>query len=186
MADERGFARSPDVVGGEQKAESILLGLERQQRKLARQKCEAKAVQWKALQKKQVVVEESQKRQRICTRMHSYFTTSRNSENRSDLSGSAKTGPSSHSCHGEKSDPIAENPDLIIDLVLKPECTIDLSILGVVALTSELSAYVHFEVDSNTPIVECAIPSELEEPKTNVSELEVSDNDEFLDKLGTK
>ena len=42
MADEGGSARSSNVVDGEQKAESILLGLEWRQRKLACLKLEAK------------------------------------------------------------------------------------------------------------------------------------------------
>ena len=63
---------------------------------------------------------------------------------------------------------------------------IELSIPGVVALTSDSSAYVHSKDDPNTPIVECAIPSESEEPDPNMSELEVFDNNEFPDELGAK
>ena len=111
--------------------------------------------------------------------MHSYFTTSRNSKNRSDLSGSARTGLLSHSFHREKLDPVARNLDLIRDPILELECTIELSIPGVVVLTSDSSAYVHSKNDPNTSIMDCAIPSESEEPDPNVSELEVSDNDIF-------
>ena len=85
MADEGGSARTPDVVGGEQKAEFVLLGLEQRQQKLARLKGKAKVAQRKALQKKRVIEEKSRKRQCDHTMMHSYFITSRNSENRSDL-----------------------------------------------------------------------------------------------------
>ena len=66
--------------------------------------------------------------------------------------------PPSQSFHGERSDPVARNPNLIGDPMLEHECTIELSIPGVVALTLDSSAYVHSEDDPNTSIVECAIP----------------------------
>ena len=96
-----------------------------------------------------MVKEESSKRQRDCNTMHSYFITSQNSKNRSNLSGSAGTGPPSHSFYGEKSDQVVRNPDLIEDPVFELECTIELSILGVVALMSNSSAYIHCEDDQH-------------------------------------
>ena len=83
-------------------------------------------------------------------------------------------------------DPVAGNPNLIRHPMLKLECTIELSISRILAFTSDSSAYVHSEDDSNTPIMESAIPSESEEPDPDVSELEVSDDDEFLDEPGVK
>ena len=118
--------------------------------------------------------------------MHSYFTTSWNSENRSNLSESVGTGLPNHSFHREKSDPVVGIPDLVGDPMLEPKCTIELSIPRVVALTSDSSAYVHSKDDPNTPIVKRAIPSELEEPDPNISELEVSNDNEFLDKPSAK
>ena len=51
MADEESLASIPKVAAGEPKANSIILGLERRQRKLARLKREAKAAKRKVLQK---------------------------------------------------------------------------------------------------------------------------------------
>ena len=85
MAGTSEAARCSDVGVGEQKADFVLLGLERRKKKRARLLREAEAAQRKALQKKRLLEEASRKRQRDRATMHGYFGSSRNSKNRSDL-----------------------------------------------------------------------------------------------------
>lgn len=183
MSDER-IGASPDGMagqheGGQEKAASVILGLERRKKKEARVKREALAAERRARRKKCGLEEASKRRQRERATMHSYFGTSRNSENRVDLevrqdrrSREEESAAAMELLHldnlGGEGGASAE-PDL--------DVTIDLSILGVVSLTSDSSAYIHSEDDPAARHV----PSESEEPEPDLSDSAASDDDGVLD-----
>jgi hypothetical protein len=73
------------VTDAESKAASVLLREHRMQFKARRLKKEAKAAERKVAQKKRIVEEEIRKRQRAKVTIQSYFTTTRNPDNRGNL-----------------------------------------------------------------------------------------------------
>ena len=178
MAEAGGTARCANVGVGEQRSQSAEEGLLRRKRKAQRLLKEAAAADRKALQSKRVAEVASRKRQRERTTMHSYFGTSRNSENRSkslDRGGCVEVEvPGDHEVAME----LLKLGEVAADVphAGEPDLTIELSIPGLVDVASDSSASLHSESEQiGVGSMEFHIPSESEEPDPDASEDDVSE-----------
>ena len=114
--------------------------------------------------------------------MHSYFGSSRNLENRGDLlrfdSDPLQASENDNKEEiamdliqlGGSSDPLPIKADV------NPNVTIELSIPVVVPLTSDSTAYVHFEDDPSPYTTDPAIPSKFEEPVLDLEGFSLDDD----------
>ena len=69
----------------------------------------------------------------------------------------------------------------VVDLVVELDLTIELSISGVIPLTSDSSASLRLEDDPNVYIPDCIMPLESNEPNLDVSDFAIDSDDDFVD-----
>ena len=139
--------------------------------------------------------------------MHGYFGSSQNLENRGDLRtgalgfiGACSEPPPLGITGGEPVVAMAlldlretqnalslPQDDAVhgVDPVLEPDLTIELSIPGVIPLTSDSGASVRSEGDPDVYIPDRILPSESDEPDPDVSDFAINFDDAFVD-LPTK